>query len=413
MTESSYRIVFKGEIKPEYSPEQVKQNLSRLYKLPAEKFDKWFSGNHIRVKENIDRETGVKYLQTLARAGAICFLEIMPQPPSSESLQSSIDRSSKPLHNEPSQSPVNKTAQQKKSISAKGEKSAKIIPQTFSGRLKLLLIVMGGFFVLIFLIHLTLQNPQQEDDRQKLIEACTNGEYDKMIYWLKQGVDRNVQVNGVTCLMAAAGKGHVDLVEKLLALSANVELTDQEGNTALDYAVYYKHENIANIIMIDQDTKRIALLSEPERQQIFLDLAQRQKNNNDISDLLEKYSVTERQIDIIQQEGAVKNWPVAPPTPTSIPTPTATPNPEEIRKENIERQFSAWDGSHRNFVRYIKQNMDNPKSFEHVNTWYGDKGEYIALRMQFRGTNKFGALVLQECVAQADIEGNIIYASCE
>ena len=251
---------------------------------------------------------------------------------------------------------------------------------------------------------------------QKFISACTNGNYDTIITLLKNGVDKNTKTekNGTTCLMAAAGKGHANIVEKLLALNADSTITDNVGNTALDYAIYYKYENIANIIIADQDVKRIALFSEPEKQQIFLELAQRQQNNADISDLLSQYQITQRQVEIIQQEGQAKNWPVVPPTPTPTPEPTptpiptATPDPEKVRKETIERQFSAWDGSHRNLVRVVKEAMHDPDSFDHIKTVYWDRGDKLVVKMDFRGKNTFGALVKNTVTAETDLEGNIL-----
>lgn len=83
---------------------------------------------------------------------------------------------------------------------------------------------------------------------------------------------------------------------------------------------------------------------------------------------------------------------------------------EEVarRKTKIEQQFSSWDGSHRNVVEAVKKAMNDPKSFEHVETGYIDKGEYILVKMVFRGKNAFGALVKNTVYAKVDIEGNVL-----
>lgn len=44
----------------------------------------------------------------------------------------------------------------------------------------------------------------------------------------------------------------------------------------------------------------------------------------------------------------------------------------EARKKKIESQFSAWDGSHRNLERIIKEAMNDPDSYDHVETVYWD-----------------------------------------
>jgi len=81
---------------------------------------------------------------------------------------------------------------------------------------------------------------------------------------------------------------------------------------------------------------------------------------------------------------------------------------EAQRKAKIERQFSSWDGSHRNVVAAVKKAMNDPKSFEHVETGYIDKGEYLFVKMVFRGKNAFGALVKNTVYAEVDLDGNVL-----
>lgn len=64
------------------------------------------------------------------------------------------------------------------------------------------------------------------------------------------------------------------------------------------------------------------------------------------------------------------------------------------RNEKINEQFSAWDGSHTMTKQYVKDNMNDPGSFEHVETVYWDKTDYLIVQMKFRGRNSFGGLVL-------------------
>jgi len=83
-----------------------------------------------------------------------------------------------------------------------------------------------------------------------------------------------------------------------------------------------------------------------------------------------------------------------------------TPTPD--RKQEISRQFDSYDGSHIKLVRYVKEKMNDPKSFEHVKTEYADKGDYIYLEMTFRGKNALGVLVLNKVTAKAKIDGQIL-----
>ena len=77
-------------------------------------------------------------------------------------------------------------------------------------------------------------------------------------------------------------------------------------------------------------------------------------------------------------------------------------SPDEQRRELVEEQFSAWDGSHLELVRFVKDSMNDPKSFEHIETKYRDDDETILIQMRFRGANAFGGLVVNTVVATAD-----------
>lgn len=98
--------------------------------------------------------------------------------------------------------------------------------------------------------------------------------------------------------------------------------------------------------------------------------------------------------------------------------PVVKKTPEEIAQKKYDDwfsiQFSPWDGAFRSGERYIKRNMNDPDSYEHVATncfvypyipndvdemlhekGYKNlkKGDFIAI-MKFRGKNAFGGKVL-------------------
>lgn len=81
---------------------------------------------------------------------------------------------------------------------------------------------------------------------------------------------------------------------------------------------------------------------------------------------------------------------------------------KQEREELINKQFSSWDGSHRGLTKVIKQSMHDPDSYEHVETRFGDYGDYILVVTKFRGNNKFGATVLSSVSAKVDFNGNVI-----
>lgn len=81
---------------------------------------------------------------------------------------------------------------------------------------------------------------------------------------------------------------------------------------------------------------------------------------------------------------------------------------KELRKELIEKQFSAWNGDHETLARSIKASMNNPKSYEHVQSGYTDNGDYILVETKFRGTNAFGGIVINTVRAKVDLQGNVL-----
>lgn len=81
---------------------------------------------------------------------------------------------------------------------------------------------------------------------------------------------------------------------------------------------------------------------------------------------------------------------------------------EAVRKNQIEAQFSAWDGSHRNLERAIEQSMNDPDSYEHVETVYWDMKSHLVVKTTFRGKNAFGGLVINWVKAKVDLDGNVL-----
>lgn len=84
----------------------------------------------------------------------------------------------------------------------------------------------------------------------------------------------------------------------------------------------------------------------------------------------------------------------------------ATAKVEHDKK--IEGQFSGYDGSHRKFERLIKQAMNDPDSYDHVETRYIDKGKFIRVFCTFRGKNAFGGTVKNTKVADFSIDGEFL-----
>lgn len=76
------------------------------------------------------------------------------------------------------------------------------------------------------------------------------------------------------------------------------------------------------------------------------------------------------------------------------------------RQKTIESQFSAWNGEHRALGKYVKENLKNPDSYEHVKTVYVDKGDNLLLETTYRATNSFNAVITQKTYAETSIDGS-------
>ena len=74
----------------------------------------------------------------------------------------------------------------------------------------------------------------------------------------------------------------------------------------------------------------------------------------------------------------------------------------------IDAQFSPWDGKHTYLVDLVKENLNDDKSFKHVETTYADKGTYLIIKMKYRAANAFGGIILQNVTAKADYKTNQI-----
>lgn len=87
------------------------------------------------------------------------------------------------------------------------------------------------------LVPVTVEVAPTADD---LIEAAGKGSLDEVDRLLRAGVSPNAARFNVTPLVAAAEHGHVEVIQRLIDAGADVNLRDQQGMTALDYATRAK-----------------------------------------------------------------------------------------------------------------------------------------------------------------------------
>lgn len=81
---------------------------------------------------------------------------------------------------------------------------------------------------------------------------------------------------------------------------------------------------------------------------------------------------------------------------------------EERHQQNIQKLFSGWDGSHIKLTEIIKQSLNDPDSYEHLETTYIDKDSFLIVTSKFTAKNGFGGTVRNEVVVKSDTLGNIL-----
>eukprot|EP00062_Callorhinchus_milii_P012081 gi/632958724/ref/XP_007895202.1/ PREDICTED: ankyrin-2 [Callorhinchus milii] len=78
---------------------------------------------------------------------------------------------------------------------------------------------------------------QESDSNASFLRAARAGNVDKVLEYLKGGIDINTSnQNGLNALHLAAKEGHVDLVQELLERGATVDSSTKKGNSALHIA---------------------------------------------------------------------------------------------------------------------------------------------------------------------------------
>ena len=88
--------------------------------------------------------------------------------------------------------------------------------------------------------------------------------------------------------------------------------------------------------------------------------------------------------------------------------PTEVQSPQEIRQAQIEKAFSAWDGSHMKLEELIKPTLHDPDSYKHIKSSYWDMGDHTVVLTRYSGTNAFGARVQGWVKAKASLKGDVL-----
>ncbi|XP_048461071.1 ankyrin-2-like [Rhincodon typus] len=91
---------------------------------------------------------------------------------------------------------------------------------------------------------------QESDSNASFLRAARAGNLDKVLEYLKGGIDINTSnQNGLNALHLAAKEGHVDLVQELLERGAVVDSSTKKGNSALHIASLAGQTEVVRILV--------------------------------------------------------------------------------------------------------------------------------------------------------------------
>ncbi|KAM6940722.1 uncharacterized protein ank2a isoform 9-T9 [Xenentodon cancila] len=95
------------------------------------------------------------------------------------------------------------------------------------------------------------ERKRQSDSNTSFLRAARAGNTDKVLEFLKNGVDISTcNQNGLNALHLAAKEGHKDLVEELLQRGASVDSSTKKGNTALHIASLAGQKEVVKLLVL-------------------------------------------------------------------------------------------------------------------------------------------------------------------
>jgi len=96
-----------------------------------------------------------------------------------------------------------------------------------------------------------------DEHRDKSLLYATSMGYTFLVKKLVERCDVNIQdIEGNTALMLAAKNGDVVAVKILMDAGAKIDMLNNDGHTALDYAEKYKHWKVIRLISLRKQTKK-------------------------------------------------------------------------------------------------------------------------------------------------------------
>lgn len=119
MSDARFNLVFNGELVAGASPDAVKQNLAKLFKLDPARVEAMFSGKPVVLKKDADQATAMKFRAVLRQAGAQVRMEPVgaveevsaaPAPPVEQAAQEPAAPVTAPAPAQPAAAPATASA---------------------------------------------------------------------------------------------------------------------------------------------------------------------------------------------------------------------------------------------------------------------------------------------------------------
>ena len=257
-----------------------------------------------------------------------------------------------------------------------------ILPPTyeiFAKKANLNLSSKAKWFVVIIICIISsfaINNSNKEKDKEidliteKASEFINKGQIDSARVYIKEAKGKySTNENKAVELEKELNKyKSEDFAKEILASMSDEEFEKLKNNNLSKS--YFKHKKL------NKEFLKLVKTKSPERNKIIQEIKEKREKERIAREL---------EIKRKEQEEFNKN-----------------------RKENIEKQFSAWDGSHPKLSRMIKENCRNPDSYEHIETRFRDDGNYIFVITKYRAQNGFGGMSIGTVSANVDFKGNVI-----
>eukprot|EP00079_Xenopus_tropicalis_P037920 XP_017951691.1 PREDICTED: ankyrin-2 isoform X3 [Xenopus tropicalis] len=98
--------------------------------------------------------------------------------------------------------------------------------------------------------NLRRKRPKKSDSNASFLRAARSGNLDKVVEYLKGGIDINTSnQNGLNALHLAAKEGHIGLVQELMERGSAVDSATKKGNTALHIASLAGQAEVVKILV--------------------------------------------------------------------------------------------------------------------------------------------------------------------